>query len=189
MTICLDVDGVLADFPRAALHWINGYSPLRAVKLEHIDQHDILEALGLGALQESFDSWCRDTELCRSLPVYDGAKDFVRELRAMADVLIVTSPYSAVPNWCHHRINWLAEHFGISKRDVIFAKRKDMVRGHLLIDDKLSNCEAWVSKSAHRKAVVFDQPWNRQQTAAHGGNLVRARSYEEVLKVVRESLG
>lgn len=188
MTVCLDVDGVLGNFPLAALRYINDRAG-REYLLGDIEEHDILKALGLLHWQDDFDRWCADTGVCRELEVYDGAKDFVRELRAMADVLVVTSPYVGVPTWCHHRINWLAEHFGIPRRDVIFAKRKEMIRGHLLIDDKLSNCEAWVSKSQHRKAVVFDQPWNRQRAATGAHMMVRARGYEEALKVVRESVG
>src|SRR6478736_6304090 len=133
MNILLDVDGVLGDFPSCALRWVNGYSPLREVTLDHIVDHDILKVLGIEALQERFDRWCIDTELCRNMPVYDGAQAFVEKLRGLGELLIVTSPYAAVPNWCHARLGWLAEHFGIDKRDVIFCKRKEMVRGHVLI--------------------------------------------------------
>lgn len=178
--VLLDVDGVLGDFPSCALRWVNGHSPLRAVKLEHIDKHDILKSLGLEALQDRFDAWCRDTELCRSMPVYDGAKEFVRELRSFAEVVVVTSPYAAVPNWCHHRINWLAERFGIAKRDVIFAKRKELVHGHMLLDDKLDNVTAWNAMWV-RGGIVFDRPWNQNTEA----RVARVANYEAALRAAR----
>ncbi len=173
------MDGVLGDFPSCALRWINGHSSLTGVTLEQVTEHDMLKSLGLDGLQDRFDRWCIDTDLCRHMPVYPGAKEFVLELRSFADVVVVTSPYSAVPNWCHQRINWLAEHFGIPKRDVIFAKRKELVHGDVLIDDKLSNVEAFC-EAQPGLGIVFDQPWNR------GSSHVRAKSYAEALRLVRE---
>ncbi len=182
MNILLDVDGVLGDFPSCALRWVNGANPRKPVTLEEVDQHDILKALGLDQLQERFDRWCIDTELCRHMPVYEGAQEFVEKLRAMGDLIIVTSPYANVPTWCHARLAWLSEHFNIHKRDVVFCKRKDLVRGHVLIDDKLENCEAFAGSGQHRDAIVFDRPWNRS------GKLPRARSYAEALALVEAKL-
>jgi 5'(3')-deoxyribonucleotidase len=116
------------------------------------------------------------------MPVYDGAKAFVTELRSFADVVVVTSPYAAVPNWCHQRINWLAEHFGIPKRDVIFAKRKELVAGDCLIDDKVSNVDAFALAQPNGMGIVFDRPWNRDSKRP------RARSYAEALRMIRESV-
>lgn len=179
MGICLDVDGVLGDFPSAALRWLNGRAVgPSAFTIDQIDQHDILKALGLEDLQDHFDQWCIDTEVCRHLPVYEGAQEFVEKLRGLGELLIVTSPYGAVPHWMHARLGWLKEHFGIDKRDVVFCKRKEVVRGHVLIDDKLENCEAFAGSGQFRTAIVFDRPWNR------GGNLPRAKSYAEALAAV-----
>jgi 5'(3')-deoxyribonucleotidase len=182
MRVLLDVDGVLGDFPSCALRWVNGHSPEREVTLDQIHEHDILKALGLEALQERFDRWCIDTELCRDMPVYPGAQDFVEALRRFGDLVIVTSPYSAVPTWCHARLAWLEQHFGIAKRDVVFCKRKELVRGHVLIDDKLENCEAFVQGSSFRVGMIFDRPWNRQRKATAGGALQRKDGYAAVLK-------
>jgi 5'(3')-deoxyribonucleotidase len=186
MRVLLDVDGVLADFPSAALRYINGVGPLPfPVTLNDVTEHDILDCLGLSALQERFDRWCAEVELCRNLPVYPGAQDFVLSLRTFAEVVIVTSPYSAVPNWCHQRIEWLKEHFGIEKRDVIFAKRKELVMGDILIDDKAANVDAFLQAPTKGSAVVFDQPWNRRcDIPAH----YRARGYAEALKAVQRHL-
>lgn len=178
MRILLDVDGVLGDFTSCALRWINGASPLKPVRLEQIDQHDILKALGLEPLQERFDRWCIDTDMCRHMPVYEGARGFVDSLRALGEIVIVTSPYAAVPTWTHARLAWLDEHFGINKRDVVFCKRKDLVRGHVLIDDKIENCEAFAKASSYRDAILFDRPWNRESS------MQRAKSYAEALVIV-----
>lgn len=181
MNILLDVDGVLADFPSAALRYINARAG-REHLLGDIEEHDILKSLALLHWQDAFDLWCAETDVCRQLEVYDGAQVFVEKLRGMGDLIIVTSPYSAVPTWMHARLAWLEEHFGIHKRDVVFCKRKELVRGHVLIDDKLENCEAFASSGQHRDTIVFDRPWNRS------GKLPRARGYAEALALVGAKL-
>lgn len=190
MNILLDVDGVLGDFPSEALTFCNRYGRSNDAPvwdLAHVDEHDILKALKLEHLQERFDQHCIDSDFCRHMPVYDGAQAFVEKLRGLGSLVIVTSPYSAVPTWCHSRLAWLAEHFGIHKRDVVFCKRKELVRGHVLIDDKLENCEAFVSGSSFRVAHVFDRPWNRRRATATVGALVRVKGYAAVLEALEAS--
>jgi 5'(3')-deoxyribonucleotidase len=184
VNILLDCDGVLADFPSAALRYINARAG-REYLLGDIEEHDILKALSLDHWQADFDRWCIETDVCRELEPYKGARAFVDELRTLGDVICVTSPYSAVPNWMHSRLAWLSEHVGIGKRDVVFCKRKELVRGHVLIDDKLENCEDFVKGSQHRVAHVFDRPWNRQRAKSGGHMMMRARGYGEVLAALR----
>jgi 5'(3')-deoxyribonucleotidase len=189
--ILLDVDGVLADFPAAALRWLNG----RAVgpgtlTIDQIHEHDILKAFQLEHLQDDFDQWCIDTEVCRHLPVYDGAQALVEGLRTIGEVVILTSPYAAVPHWQHARLAWLEEHFGIAKEDVVFAKRKEFVGGDMLLDDKLRNIEAWSAAWPWGAAVVFDRPWNQggehERVPDHGAALRYAAFIDSVLKKNRE---
>lgn len=189
MRILLDVDGVLGDFPSECLRFCNQYG--RAFgslpfTLEMVDQHDILKALKLEHLQERFDQHCIDTDFCRHMPLYEGARDFAEKLRSLGEVVVVTSPYAAVPTWCHARLAWLKQHFGIDKQNVIFAKRKELVRGDVLIDDKLSNCEAFADTEWNTTAIVLDRPWNRgPSNLLHPNQLLRAASYEQALQLVR----
>jgi 5'(3')-deoxyribonucleotidase len=189
LRVCLDVDGVLADFPTAALKWINytiTYAPevtdRRSRTLADITQHDLLKAFGLESRQEQFDRWCVDADVCRHLPVYEGAQAFVEELRGIGELVIVTAMYGAVENWAGARLAWLKQHFGIDKRDVIFAKRKECVSGDVLIDDKTKNLVAWENEWPAGMAVAFDQPWNQDWS----GN--RVRGYAEALESVRSYL-
>ncbi len=190
MNILLDVDGVLGNFPSEALRFCNLYGRTSADvewSESNVDQHDILKALKLEHLQERFDQHCIDSDFCRHMPVYDGAQAFIEKVRGMGDLIIVTSPYSAVPTWCHARLAWLSEHFGIHKRDVVFCKRKELVRGHVLIDDKLENCEAFVQGSSFRQSIIFDRPWNQGRKLSGSGALVRASGYAQVLSALEAS--
>ncbi len=183
MIALLDVDGVLADFPGACLRWLNSRRRVngdREFTLDQIHDHDILKSFDLEHLQENFDTWCADTDMCRHLDVYDGAQAFVEELRSFADVVVVTSSFGAVRGWESARRAWLLEHFGITKRDVIFAKRKELVAGNFLLDDKLRNIDSWRNAWGHQgTALVFDRPWNQ-------GIQRRVSSFDGALDVARE---
>ena len=175
--VLLDCDGILGDFCSEAVAFANRYGRMaeeRLFTLEDITRFDILESLKLEHLQDRLDRHMIDSDYCRHMPVYPGAQDFVERLRSVAEVVVVTSPYSLVPTWCHARVAWLGEHFGIPKRDIIFAKRKELVRGDWLIDDSADNVRVFQSHNGN--ALLLDRPWNRYDTEAP-----RVFSYEEIL--------
>jgi 5'(3')-deoxyribonucleotidase len=141
-----------------------------------------LKALGLEHLQLRLDQHMRDTDFCRYMPVYEGAQAFVEELKSFAEIVVVTSSFATVPGWEFARRAWLREHFGIEKEDVIFCKRKELVVGNMLLDDKLRNIDAWRNAWGHQgQAVVFDRPWNQ-------GIQYRVDSYAGALQAAREVL-
>lgn len=184
MRVLLDVDGVLGDFPSEVLRFANRYGrePGAAeFTLESAAQHDLLQAWGLEHLQLRLDQHMRDTDFCRHMPLYEGAQSFVEAVRFIAnDVVIVTSSYSDVPTWEHARRAWLREHFGFDKEDVVFCKRKELVAGNMLLDDKLRNIDAWRNAWGHQgAAVVFDRPWNQ-------GIQFRVKTYNEALRFAVE---
>jgi 5'(3')-deoxyribonucleotidase len=178
--ILLDVDGVLADFPSTALRYINERAG-REYLLGDIEEHDILKALCLTHWQDDFDRWCSETDVCRELEPYDGARAFVDALREIGEVVCVTSPYGAVPTWQHSRLAWLKEHVGIEKRDVVFCKRKELVRGNLLIDDKIENVEAFGADGGGM-GLLFTRPWNVWHS---GGYHMRVSGYQHALRVAK----
>jgi 5'(3')-deoxyribonucleotidase len=179
--VLLDTDGLIGDFAIEVLAFCNRYGRAPEERLFTMDDFtgwDLLECLKLERLQERLDKHMRDTDYCRYMPVLPGAREFVDELRTFADVVVCTSPYSAVENWCSSRVAWLKEHFDIPKRDVIFAKRKELVRGDWLIDDKPENVEAF--RAGPGNAILFSQPWNREPI---GG--LRAFKYEHVIELIK----
>ncbi|HKY40693.1 MAG TPA: hypothetical protein VJN18_32380 [Polyangiaceae bacterium] len=184
MRVLLDVDGVLGDFPSEVLRFANKYGREPSwpeYSLEGATQHDLLKAWELEHLQKRLDQHMIDTDFCRHMPLYEGAQGFVDALRFIAnDLVIVTSSYSDVPTWEHARRAWLKEHFGFEKQNVVFAKRKELVAGNMLLDDKLRNIDAWRNAWGHQgTAVVFDRPWNQ-------GIQFRVRTYNEALKFAAE---
>lgn len=185
MRFLLDCDGVLGAFPEEVVRFCNLYGRKRACQditdddltpwtIQDVVDHDILKSLGCEELQSRLDQHMIDTDFCRHMPVYRGAQAFVERLRGIGEVVIVTSSYTAVPNWDAARRAWLAEHFLIPKLNVVFTSRKELVRGDYLIDDYTKNCESFGDG-----ALCFDRPWNR----AFEGK--RIHSYADALRMFR----
>lgn len=186
MIILLDCDGVIGHFTAGARQWVREERGLNFTD-EELTNYDLMASFGLAGEWAPFRAWLSARRFCRTMPTYDGAREFVKALRKLGDVVVVTSPFVSVDHWEQDRRDWLADHFGFSHKDVISCHRKELVRGHVLIDDKIENCEAFVSKSSYRQAVVFDRPWNRGVKLGTAGAMVRAQSYAEVLRVLGES--
>ncbi|UOF77286.1 5'(3')-deoxyribonucleotidase [Caudoviricetes sp.] len=141
-----------------------------------------MASFGLPNGWPSFIDWLSESCFCRHMPVYPGAVEFVATLREFAEVVAVTSPFVGVRNWEADRREWLYEHFYISPKDVIFAHRKELVRGDVLVDDKPSNVEAF-AREPGQTGLLFTQPWNARHL---GGWHVRVTGYKEALRKVRE---
>lgn len=98
---------------------------------------------------------------CASIEPYPEAVEGMHEAKKMADVVVVTSPLHS-PTWCHERVQALNKYFDIPRWDIIFAARKTLVMGRMLVDDRPSHAEAWaLEHGAHGLGVVWDQPYNR----------------------------
>jgi 5'(3')-deoxyribonucleotidase len=183
MRALLDVDGVLADFPSGVQAFCNQYGRTKgspSFSLETAKEHDLLKAWDIEHMQKRLDQHMIDTDFARHMPVYPGAQDFVESLKSVADVIIVTARYRAVPTWTHAREAWLVEHFEIDPGNIVFAKRKELVAGNFLLDDKLRNIDAWRNAWGHQgAAVVFDRPWNQ-------GIQLRTSTYDGAIEIARE---
>jgi 5'(3')-deoxyribonucleotidase len=173
--ILLDCDGVLADFVAPVIAWAGGDPYTR----DSITDFDILKAWGIEHRQSDLDAMCAVPGFCESLAVIPGAQAAVERLRRNFEVVIVTSPYSNVPTWTSERITWLNRHFGIDKRDVVFCKRKELVRGDALVDDAIHNLELFPGMR-----ILVDHPWNRTGPAI---NALRCVDLNEVCQRCEEA--
>lgn len=82
-TILIDVDGVIADFDRAALARILGPERVEeGMKLRDKGEWSI--ARGLGMSESDFWKRIDDAQFWQTIPSYDGAVDFIRNLTKMA---------------------------------------------------------------------------------------------------------
>lgn len=140
--VLLDVDGVLADFLTPFLYHIN-YHGGTSHELANMTKWDMYDSFSVPAeVRRLVDSKINEPGFARSLEVLPGSQDGVRALKEIADVYIVTSPWSS-PTWFHDRRLWLKDWFGIGGDHLISTKAKHVCAGDALIDDKTSTLERW----------------------------------------------
>lgn len=187
MRVLCDCDGVIADFVARVVDFVNlnkapSVDP-NSRRVPHTHDHvthwDCFAALDAAHLQEAFDAHASTPGFCKSLPVLPGARHFVESLRELGcELVIVTAPYEAAQLWTHERLAWLREHFEIEKKDVVFCKRKELVKGDVLIDDALHNAEAFAAEGG--RVLLIDRPWNQTERALPKG-VERCFGYSDVL--------
>jgi len=180
--ILLDIDGVAANF-------IEGCRPEaerltgRSVHHDDVDQFMIEAALGLDAEQtKALYAQVMQEGWCRSLPAYEYAKECVAEISKRADVVPVTSHYLDSKTWVWERDEWIVEHLGIPKTNVIHTHRKFQVDGDVLIDDKPSHLRMWWDRRPAKRAVLFERRYNVRDDWCG----LRASSWPALLALLKE---
>jgi 5'(3')-deoxyribonucleotidase len=114
------MDGVLADFERAAKHvrHMKGIGPYRSNDDKDIDL----------ALVEGF---------FRLLPPVPGAIEAYNKLRVKYDTYILSSPPHENPSAWKEKSQWVREHLPEAEEDLILCRHKNLLKGDYLIDDRL----------------------------------------------------
>lgn len=160
--VLLDCDGILSDFVGGYLRLLHEHTGIIATH-EQVTAFDIGASLGLTPEQSSrMKRAVGDAHaFARTLEVYPGARQGVIELQRVADVYIVTSPWNSNPTWTHDREWWLREHFGIPHARVVHTSAKHLVRGDVLVDDKVSTVREWCEEHPAGGGIVWDTPHNR----------------------------
>jgi 5'(3')-deoxyribonucleotidase len=179
--VLLDVDGVICDF---ASRFVEECSRLvgRQLDPKRIDRWEIERWAGLSAEQTraAYEA-AHAPGWCLGLSPYPGAVAFVRELHELAEVVAVTAPMRG-PHWHHERVEWLRA-IGIPGDHIIFAKRKDLVHGDFLVEDKATTALAW-ARSRRGQAFLVNRPYNALDE--HDPSMVRrVFSFAEILERVR----
>lgn len=157
LTVLLDCDGVLADFNART------FQDVVALKGSSEQTHQdwsIEETFGLSSKEKRWLKAQRSNPgWCLSIPPFEKAIQAVKDLRQMADVHIVTSPWMS-PHWTHERYIWLKKHFGLSHNDVTFTHQKHRVFGHVFVDDKESHHIGWLDQHPNHTSFLWAQPYN-----------------------------
>jgi 5'(3')-deoxyribonucleotidase len=178
----LDCDGILSDFIRGLLDFVEKATGARPARESITTQHafDHLDR----SLKEPFEAHVRAGGFVSSLEPYPGAVDGFHRLSEIADVHIVTAPWKGAPTWMHERAEWLERHFGIPFDRVHHESSKFLTRGDYLLDDHGKHLTEWLHN--HRDhflghALLWDTPHNRLETS-----FWRVRSWEQVITIVEE---
>jgi 5'(3')-deoxyribonucleotidase len=179
--ILLDCDGVICDFVKSALDLIARETG--STRFHHeVVEWDIFAALGVKHLEPLLYDATNSGGFCENLALIDGSKDGVEMLRRHGDIVIVTSPLDA-RNWVYERAMWLKNHFGFSKKEMIFTAAKHMVWGDVLIDDSDRNLREWKEYHPEGCALLWDCPWNRHAGSESNG-VIRVSNWHDVNKIL-----
>jgi len=177
--VLLDVDGVSADFVGATLD-----SLLRlggpVMTAEDIVTWDIFGSVPR-SYEDALTAEWHKPGWCAGIPLYEGARDAVLELREVAEVVFVTTAMNDAPHWLWEREQWLRRNLNAGGRDLVFTAAKHLIVGDVFVDDKASNVAEWHRHHPHGTAVLWDQPYNRQETLP---GVLRLGSWAELLEVV-----
>lgn len=116
---------------------------------------------------------------CLKLQPFPGSHEGLKELQKIAEVFFCTSPFNS-EYWEHERRAWLYKHFQIPSKRIIQGKPKFLVRGELLVDDKIDNCTEWVDYDERGIAGIWDRPHNRLTGNFYNSRVVRILSWDHL---------
>ena len=191
LTILCDVDGVVADFMSANLAAIKAVTG-RDYTADQVTGWDVAAALGLTETE-----WHRVVAhiiapgyCLRQFP-YPGAVSAVSKLAHDHDFYFVTTPWRGARTWVDDRETWIAEWFGADlSRRMIHTEHKQLVRGTILIDDKVSNCTKWADANSWPScACCWTRTWNASIEIPESQGVVRVNTWPDVERVIREMEG
>ena len=175
-TVLCDVDGILADFIGGICLCIPWWQPER---FTHFDMSPHMTPEEISFFNEAYNS----PGFCVGLDWYKGAKGMLESVKLMARVVALTAPGPS-NTWHAERIEWLRG--SIHPKDIIFAdsKHKPLIRGDILIEDRLETANDWSKANPDGVALLIDRPWNRGVVT---GKVNRMNAYHEVVDFVERT--
>ncbi len=192
LVVLCDVDGVLADM---STHFISAYKRIAGIQLTKDQLNDLpiidnvvklyspvkKQASHLNKLY----TFLGKKGTCYSLPIFPGAQETVKILLndPMVDFRILTAQFSRSKTWVYERTCWLKDHFNITTSQVIFAKDKSLVQGHLFVDDTPKNITEWKAVNTNHVAKL----WLQSHNVKYSDSMDILCNWDELLNLV-ESL-
>lgn len=176
--ILVDVDSVVADLIPAWLYLYNkDYND--NLTREQITEWDMTKFVKPECGNQIYD-YLHLEDLYNIVNPIDGAISSIHWLRQHEyDIRFLTSGVQpAKILWLGKQGLLLSEHFLFSP-DVIVAHDKSIIKGDILIDDNIKNCESFSGKS-----ILFAQPWNKTSSYT----FFRADGWPDVIQYLARGL-
>lgn len=168
LKVILDCDDVLYQCNSFALEKLNKKYGTNYVK------EDILTWGLTGTDLDKRMEFFSNPNFIRDMPLYPGAKEFVRELSNLCEILICTNVAS---NCAGERVKRIIKDFPeIPAKNIMIGSRKDILHADVSLDDGVHN----IANSNVDYPVLFRQPWNRNSTG-----FISVSKYDEFLSFVR----
>jgi uncharacterized HAD superfamily protein len=170
LVVGVDVDGVLADQITGILPLIRERHDVALTRSEITEWNLPIRSSDLGQeLQRSMSS----REFVLAMPVHEGAASMLTFLRETNRVIVVTARRGPALEWT---AEWLhRNHLPFDELVGGIEAKKSACAADVLIDDYIGNIVEFLENTSGR-AVLVDQPWNRDRSAllpfAANGRLV-----------------
>jgi len=139
MIILLDLDGPLADFDFGIdMKW-NRLHPDKPINFSDRETFSFNNLYDKETVEEIVNIFFSDN-FFENLPLVPGSQEALSTIQSMpnTEVFICSSPMFRNPSSYTSKRNWVYKNFGEDMaRRLILAKDKTMIRGDILIDDKI----------------------------------------------------
>lgn len=183
MIIYIDMDDTIADCAGYWIKEINRELHLNIVKKDILTfgipgLADILPKVYMEPILEII----RRRGFFLGLDPLPGAQEVISELLRWSwkyDVYFTTAMLPKSYYTHQEKCMWLQEYFHVGEERIIFTHQKHLLRGDVMIDDKLENL-----KDFKGYRIVFDQPWNRCYNGVKPFVAWRCMNWEEVSKMI-----
>lgn len=160
-TLLVDVDGILANlqddwYPRYNALKPEGYPDLTPASVTSWDIPQAHHPTLWGVISQP--------GLYRNLKPLPGAVEGLKAVydSGRYDIYIVTSA-TAAEHTPTEKIAWLGEYFPyISRKNIITAHNKTLIRGDVLIDDGPTNITGWLDVNHHGTVLTITYPYNER---------------------------
>jgi len=198
--IVIDTDGVLRDFVTTAIAYIRKEYPTIAKDFQ-ITSYSMETDLGV-TKEEFFEvvykKYCR--EIFTEAKPYEGAADFLEELKGMGFVVYLASSQPTF-DAIQYTLDWYKLN-KIDGLDISFLRNKSDINCMFLIDDSPSQLEkaliANKKTNNPRRIIQFSHPWNKNfyskldANAVYLSNLFTAvgetpkQKYNSILEYIKD---
>lgn len=154
--LCIDMDSVIVDLMS---EWYRRYNRdyQDDLTVERVVDWDAQSYVKRECGAKIYD-YLHEPGLFLNLKPLPYAIEVLERLAKRFDILVVTSSPSAVAY--REKEEWVLRHLPfVGRQNLIFAHRKDLIRGDLLFDDAPHNLQGFLATG--RVAVAMDYPYNR----------------------------
>jgi len=182
LDICLDCDGVLADFQSEALNIVNELLDSN-YKIDDITDYYIQRLLPCDNLKNRFYEILNSSNIVLNLKPFEEAIEGFNKLKEIANIHILTAPLLTYPNWIKHRNLWLQKYFKIDPKLVIHTHAKYMIYSDFFVDDKPENIIEWKDKNSYGNAILWKQKYNENEKI---DDVYHFNDWNKLIELVKE---
>jgi 5'(3')-deoxyribonucleotidase len=186
--VALDADGVILDYAGRVFETLRNRFGIRVPESEQ-DDWRIEDHPAVAPVKEELRRIQRSMGWCSQIRPLPGAREFVRELRTIAEVVCVTAPFwrsdeGPHSTWAAERACALAAEFDFDRGSIISTHAKEHIAADVLVDDLPENLLRWWERRLV-PGLLWSTTANKDVVVVDELGAFRVRSYGEILDYVR----